>query len=466
MRPLLSALFTNVRGRLVLVVLLLVSSVPAFAQHGEGGPPAAAAAFTAEQLRADITAFRANFMARDKSFSTEARADAGRRLAALEAEGDKLTLVRVDLVLSQVAALADNGHTHVAPGGLALRHNRVALRVTPFGEEFHVLRATDATAELLGARLVAIDGRGIAELRSAARTLSGGTAAWRDRMANVLLESPELLHAMGLATASDAATYSFVLLDGRRVGRRLVGEVGRADSPVASAGRWLLPVPMKAEGAAWRALLPAAEAPWALQEPGVPFRFRRASEINGFVVELRQTSDAPERSVRDFLSAMTDTITRMKPVNVVVDMRLNGGGDLNKARDFMKSLPALVSGRVYVLTSPWTFSAAISSVGYLKQAAPDRVTIVGEEVGDRLVFFAEGSGTALPNTGARFGLATERHDYQGGCRAFADCHGPVVRNPIAVPSLAPDLVAPWTIEAYVKGRDPGMDAVVAAMVRP
>ena len=120
---------------------------------------------------------------------------------------------------------------------------------------------------------------------------------------------------------------------------------------------------------------------WRRQEPGKPFRFRSAAEINGFVVQLRQTMDAPDRSVRDFLNEMLETIKRDHPMNVVVDMRLNGGGDLNKARDFMKALPGLVPGRVFVLTSAWTFSAAISSVGYLKQAAPSKVSIVGEEVG-------------------------------------------------------------------------------------
>jgi hypothetical protein len=35
--------------------------------------------------------------------------------------------------------------------------------------------------------------------------------------------------------------------------------------------------------------------------------------------------------------------------------------------------------------------------------------------------------------------------------------------PIAVESLAPDINAPWSIEAYLAGRDPGMEAVAAAL---
>ena len=91
--------------------------------------------------------------------------------------------------------------------------------------------------------------------------------------------------------------------------------------------------------------------------------------------------------------------------------------------------------------------------------------IVGEEVGDRLIFFAEGRGVTLPNSGIGIGVATERHDYQTGCKPYKDCHGPVACNPISVPTLTPDIAAPWTIAAYRAGRDPAMDAVAAAVKR-
>jgi hypothetical protein len=159
------------------------------------------------------------------------------------------------------------------------------------------------------------------------------------------------------------------------------------------------------------------------------------------------------------------TIARTSPRNLVVDLRLNGGGNLQLTRDFMRALPTLVPGQVFVLTSPWTFSAAISSTGYLKQAAPSRVTIVGEEVGDRLVFWAEGGPVTLVNTGLLIGTSRERHDYMNGCRAFTDCHGPVIRAPISVPTLAPEVQAPWTIDDYRAGRDPALQAIAERLRR-
>jgi hypothetical protein len=90
------------------------------------------------------------------------------------------------------------------------------------------------------------------------------------------------------------------------------------------------------------------------------------------------------------------------------------------------------------------------------------VTIVGEPVGDRLEYWAEGSLLELPDSGGVLLYATERHDYRTGCPE-ADCHDPIRRHPIRVASLAPDIPAPLTFAAYRAGRDPAMDAVQEAL---
>jgi len=118
----------------------------------------------------------------------------------------------------------------------AARFNRVPIRLTPFGSEFHVLRAERASADLNGARLVAIDGHPVARLRDAARTLAGGVPAWRDRFAGFLFESPEQLHALGLAAKPDAALYRFETLDGRTVERALAARPAGGDSPAGGSG--------------------------------------------------------------------------------------------------------------------------------------------------------------------------------------------------------------------------------------
>ena len=448
---------TGRRGRLAAATL--AAALLAVSGSGAAGKDASQPAESAPR-RADLAEFRKQFFEPDRSYSAAARAEAERRLARLEKDAAGLEAAAFELEIARIVALADNGHTVAFAGPRSRRYDRIPLRFVPFEDRFFVVRADAPLADLLGAELTGIDGRSIKDLLAGSRSLCGGTAPHRDRDAAYLFESPEQLHALGLAEAKGAAVYRFAA-PGGTIERRIAADPP-GDRPRAGSSRWLFPDRVAGEGESWRPLLASDKAPPALREPDVPFRRRSAPEMEAIVLELRQNVGD---GIEGFLGDATRAIREEHPKNLVLDMRLNGGGDLNNTRDFAESLPALVPGRIFVLTSPWTFSAAISTVGYLKQKAPSRVTIVGETAGDRLVFFAEGRPVTLANSGIVLLPATQRHDYRNGCREFDDCHGAVVRHPIAVPTFDPELAAPWTIEAYRAGRDPGMEAVAAALAR-
>lgn len=414
--------------------------------------------------REDLAQFRKEFFDRDRAFSVEARAQATRQLAALEAGAGEADAMSFGLALARIAALADNGHSAASASARLNRCNRVEIRLAPFGESFHVLRTRPADADLLGARLVAIDGLPLTRLREVAHTLLGGLPAWRDRQAPLIWESPQLLHALGLSPAADAAVYRLELSDGRLIERRLVADPPSAKRARASTDRLLLPEVLGTEFG-WRSLLPATQAPWVLRDAGQRLRWRHDAELDALVLDMRVASDSPGEPLVAYFDAVRAAAAAHKPRHLVLDLRFNGGGDLTRTRDFAEELPRLVPGRLFVLTSPWTFSAAISTAGYLKQAAPLRVTVVGEAVGDRLEFFAEGRAFTLKNSREVLRPAPERHDYLDGCRRHADCHPPVAKRPIAVVTLAPDIPAPLTFDDYRAGTDPAMAAIAQALRR-
>ncbi len=426
-------------------------------------PRVNAQASSEDGRRGDIAAFRRDFFARDSSYSAEHRAEAVARLAKLEAQAATVSAPYFELELARIVALADNGHTSSPASLRSRRYSRVPLRFVPFGDQFYVLRADTAQADLLGGRLLSIDGKPVREIRAVAHTLWGGLPGWRDRFVPFFIESPEQMQVLGITSRPEVATYRLELRNGRTVERRIVADPPNGGREFWGTTRWLHPEPLTTDQGDWRFLGTRDRAPWAFQEPDQMFRLRVAPELNVVIVQLRANRDGPGQTISEFLFKAADEIRRVRPRHVVLDMRTNGGGDLNNTRDFAKLLPTLVQGRVFLLTSPWTFSAAISTAGYLKQAGGDRVTIVGEMVGDRLEFWAEGRQARLPHSGAAMSYSTQRHDYRTGCRPYTDCHGSVVRNPISVNTLAPDIAAPLTIEAFVAGRDPGMEAVEAAI---
>jgi hypothetical protein len=418
---------------------------------------------TAVALRADLAQFRSEFMAVDRSYSSAARGQAEARIAGLESSLESMTRAKFELEIARIVALADNGHTNAAANLRSARHNRVPLRLVLLGDGYYVLRARAPHTDLLGARLVAIGTRPVAELRDAARALIGGTEAYRDRSAPFVFESPQLLHALNLATDTVGAMFRLALPNGTTVERRVVADPPDQTRARVNPNRWMFPTPEVNDGPEWRSLLAPEQAPWALQEVNTPFRWKHLPEIDAVVIELRQNRGTQTHPIETFMSEVESQIAPLRAKHLVLDMRMNGGGNLQLTRDFARKLPTLVSGRIFALTSPWTFSAAISTVGYLEQAAPERVTIVGEMVGDRLEFWAEGGPVTLRQTGVLIGRSLERHDYATGCRPYSDCHRAVVEHPISVRTLAPDIAAPWTIETYRAGRDPAMEAVAGAL---
>ena len=261
----------------------------------------------------DIAQFRHEFLAVDKSYSGANRAAAEKRLAALEAALVTTTAAQFEIEIARIVALADTGHTNASALPRARRHNRVPVRMAPFIGDFYVMRARGADADLLGARLVSIDGQPAAKLREIAHTLTGGTVGFRDRFAPLLLESPQLLHAAGATRSPAEATYVFEV-DGKRIERRLVGEAPDPAVPSHSAMLALYPDPGVPEGEGWRSLLEPKAAPWALQNAAARFRWREAPELNAMIVEFRQNRSRPgttSETFRNWCSARSAIASRI-----------------------------------------------------------------------------------------------------------------------------------------------------------
>jgi hypothetical protein len=144
-------------------------------------------------------------------------------------------------------------------------------------------------------------------------------------------------------------------------------------------------------------------------------------------------------------------------------MRFNGGGDYTNTWRFANRLPSLVSpgGRVIVLTGPSTFSAAITTTAFVKQAGGARVTILGEKVGDRLAFFSEGNHGCLPHAHLCLYYQTGKHDYAHPCTDWDVCYWINWFFPVRVTSLDPDETVTISFHDWRAGHDPVFERALA-----
>lgn len=401
---------------------------------------------------ADATYFAA-FPDYDRSYSPRARAIAKRLAVRLQAEAGTLTRDQFTLRIAEIAALADNGHTALFTFGQKVP--RIPVRFYLFADGLHVLNADTAHAALLGARIDRIDGRSIHDIYRVVRRYRGGVEALRRNSLVPMLEAPGLLQAAGVAKAEDSLLVSGVLASGTPFESRLTAETSMPSILWPTMGRLLFPDQLKGVATV---LQGRDDLPLSLQQHDRAY-WSHALAPGGFYMRMLQNVGNP---IAAFLAETLTQIRKERPAFVVLDMRMNPGGDYTTTYAFARALPAAAGDApIYVLTSPWTFSAAITTISALKEEGGARVRIVGENVGDRLDFWAEGKPFLLPNSGHMIQFAAGRHVYNGPCNDIGQCFWLNYRYPVHVRTLRPDIAAPWTFAAYRNARDPALEAVLA-----
>lgn len=399
-----------------------------------------------------------HFPGYDRSYSPQARAQARRLSERLRAEAAALSRESFILRVAEIAALADNSHTALSIGEFGRVAPRIPLRAYLFADGLHVLHAGGANADLLGARIDGIDGRRIDAMYRVLRRYHGGLEPFRRRQLLPMLESPALLHAAGLADAPDRLLLSGVTAGGAPFRRELLAVEAGHDASTGLTQRLLYPDLLQERG--MKSFLPAGEdLPVSLRKGG-SFVDSRPLGNDGHYVRLDLTVDV-DRPIEPFLAEVATHLRQQQPDFLVLDLRMNTGGDSMKTFEFARALPrTLPKARIYVLTSPWTRSAAMATAVVLKAGGGRRVRIVGERVGDRMDFWSEGGTFRLPNVGIGVDYAGGRHVFDGPCDDLAQCFWLDFAHAAKVRSLAPDVEAGWTFAAYRQGRDPALDAVL------
>lgn len=417
----------------------------------------------AEGRRRDAVYF-SNFTRYDRSYSDAARQTAAALSEKLVREAPGLTRAQFLLHVAEIAALADNGHTQVSSAAFAKGIVALPLELNWFPDGLFILRTKGAQAQLLGARIDAIDGRPTEAVFQAAKKFVGGTDEHRRMLLTRFMRSPELLYAAGLAREPGALTLTGVRADGTTFETRMAGEPLALDVPyVPNIVRLLYPTIAEESSAEdWRSFIKGdQQLPLYLQSATKLFALAPL-ERNGLYIGISHNADGDEEKIGAFLHEAEQQIRTLKPAYIVVDMRMNGGGDYTTTYDFGSRLPSMApAARIYVLTSNYTFSAAITTTGFIKQAGGDRVTIVGAPVGDRLTFWAEGGRFFLPNVRVGVNYAAGMHDYAHACWNVLACFWLNYLFPVQVATLQPDIPAPLTFADYRALRDPALDAVFA-----
>ena len=401
----------------------------------------------------------------EKAFDDEAKREAfSHRISTLRTQLDTMTPERFEVAVAQAVAIADNPHSNVSPISMSRRVNHFPVRTGPFEDGEFIIQARREYEQLLGAEIIAVEQHPITEVTESFVSLFGGPENRSRFFAHIYINSPALLYGQGFTAAPDGAELTLRLASGETRNVYLEGAALPDDRRIPF-GREVMDYRVPEEDTDdWLHLMAGREPPMYLAQPEEPYLYRYLDEPNGAYVRINFNYDVGGRSLKAWLEEVAADMRSRQPGFAVVDLRFNGGGT-DATNDFAEQLPSLVGadGTIYIVTSRETFSAGIGAAAMIKKFAGDRARIVGETVGDRLRFIANG-GTLfkLPNSGISARVWSTVEDYADGCWDWRECFvlSPFFRTE-GVGDLDPHVVVPTNFADYASNRDAVMETILA-----
>ncbi len=420
---------------------------------------------THAQMREDLAFLRDVWKPQDQSFTSAQTEEFNRLIASDIAHADELDPVSFWMRVSRAVALPGNGHTNVNRGfppfvGLP-------FEAWWFRDGLYIVETTPAYAQLLGARIDKIGSSTAEEALSAVTPFISGNVAKVRNVSPAYLRIPGLLHRLDMSDSDTRVRFTLRLRTGKEKKVTLAVQDGSDVPPNAASDNYGVLIPQEPdESGRWPHVLDGVrELPDIYHAPvDAAFHWIGAGHQ---VLYLRSNQVAAlDGNLTAFelklVRLLMNEIAPNRPKAVIVDLRLNSGGNFLNSVLFCQALPKVLSpgGRVLVLVSDSTFSAAILTAAMLREYGGASVMFLGTDMGDNERFYAEGNRIPLPDSKLGIRVSTGLHDWSEGCHDLERCFWPVVvwgpQSGQRI-SLHPDVEIEPTFADYAAGRDPVME---------
>ena len=380
---------------------------------------------TPDAWRADLRYLAAELPRRHvNAFHTITRERFADEVANVDAAIPRLTNDESIVGLMRTVALVGDGHTHL---DLPPSFPRYPIELHWFGDELRIVAAGAPYHAALGARVSAIGDVPLADLieRTTELVPREETEGRTRETAAMQLTSPEVLHGLGIIADRERAPFVLENSAGQRI------TVTLSPAPIGDFSSWRMaggntpPLYLRRLNESWwTEFLPDSQT--------VYFSFSAYPQ---------------EAEFRERATALARLLDDSHARRLVIDLRRNQGGDLQRFRTFL--LPIIEArsinrpGGLFVIIGPGTFSAAGVAALDLRNRA--HAILVGAPAGIRPNHYGDSAEFRLPNSGLRISYATQFHRFGAATDS----------------EIAPDKRIKPTWEDFRVGRDPFMEWILS-----
>lgn len=394
--------------RFVVILVVCLVSTQLLASSSDAAWKSDIEYLTQELPRLHKNAF---FQVSKESFESSSSA----LVRALPTLSDPEVVVRV----YQLVAMIGDGHTRADGWPFTF----YPLSYYWFEDGLYVTRVAADHGDLLGRRLVAIDGHPIEEVTAAVSTVLAheNDSLMRSNVPSYLAAA-EVLLGLGITSRDREATFTFELADGVRIERALPAGVTATswrEPPVATSQR----------------------------DPKLNYWAEYWGASQAIFLKYNRCQNDPAKPFLTFLNEFMASLGDRPIQKVIIDLRDNGGGDssvFQPALSVIQSNPEINrADRLFVLIGRRTFSSAVINAMQLDQQT--NAILVGEPTGGKPNHYGEVRTFTLPWSRLTISYSTKYFVYVSDS------------DPA---SLEPNVTMRPSAAAFFAGRDNVFDALI------
>ncbi|MCG3161240.1 MAG: hypothetical protein JMDDDDMK_02391 [Acidobacteria bacterium] len=411
--------------RCVLTTVLCAVFASAHAVVAQTAPEASRSELSREdKWREDLKYLAVELPKRHKNlFFKITREQFDREIARIAESVPKFSDAEIRLALWRLTAMIGDAHTRIQYG----REKVYPLGLYQFSDGVFVAATTEEHKAALGARLVKIGKTDIEQAKKIVRSIIPvENESWFKQQFPNYLNDPEILYLLKILPSTGEG--EFTLKD--RNGKLFVVKL-RA---VSTKEEIKLIRPFDAS---------PGKPPLYLQNADQYYWREYLAGSKTLYLNYRRCANMPSQPFSKFAEAMLKFMDENSVERMVIDLRLNGGGNSAIFDPFIAALSKRQdvnqSGKLFVLIGRGTFSSAYLNALRLKRDT--KAILIGEPTGQRPNAYGEVKTMTLPHSKLLVQYSTKYFKTMDG-------------DP---PTLTPDILVERSSWDYASGRDPVLE---------
>jgi len=357
----------------------------------------------AEKWRLDLR-FMADAMPQyhKNLFHSMSREQFNAAIADLDRRIPSLARHQIIVEMARIVAMVGDGHTNIAPTRDAkIGFHTLPIKLYYFDDGLFVRSATKEHADLIGASVVQIGNAPVATAYEAVKQLIGRDNEMDAKFfAPLLMTMPEILHAIGITSNLNEAAF-VIEKNGERKTVKLAPAGNVPLLPADTDLSWLSP-------SGWMDARDSTKPALWLKDPQNKFWFEYLSDSRAVYVQINQIGNKDDESIESFSKRLLGFIESNSVDRLVLDLRLNrgGNGEFNRPilRALIKASKIDQKGKLFVIVGRSTWSAAQFLVNNLEDYTD--AIFVGEPTGGKRNSYGDSRRIILPNSGITVRVST------------------------------------------------------------